>query len=65
MYKAIFIDIDDTLLDYIPCCREAFDAAIGELKIKNEELKITVVFGSQTRLAHGGGGDGVISGGVH
>lgn len=28
-YKAIFIDIDDTLLDYIPCCREAFDAAIG------------------------------------
>ena len=23
-YKAIFIDIDDTLLDYIPCCREAF-----------------------------------------
>ena len=41
MYKAIFIDIDDTLLDYIPCCREAFDAAIGEIKIKNEELKIT------------------------
>ena len=27
-YKAIFIDIDDTLLDYIPCCREAFDAAM-------------------------------------
>ena len=27
-YKAIFIDIDDTLLDYIPCCREAFEAAI-------------------------------------
>ena len=31
-YKAIFIDIDDTLLDYIPCCREAFDAAIEGLK---------------------------------
>lgn len=31
MYKAIFIDIDDTLLDYIPCCREAFDAAMNEL----------------------------------
>lgn len=31
MYKAIFIDIDDTLLDYIPCCREAFDAAMREL----------------------------------
>lgn len=28
-YKAIFIDIDDTLLDYIPCCREAFDAAMS------------------------------------
>jgi len=40
-YKAIFIDIDDTLLDYIPCCREAFDAAIQELKIKNYELKIS------------------------
>ena len=30
MYKGIFIDIDDTLLDYIPCCREAFDAAMPE-----------------------------------
>jgi HAD superfamily hydrolase (TIGR01549 family) len=30
-YKAIFIDIDDTLLDYIPCCREAFDAAISQI----------------------------------
>ena len=39
-YKAIFIDIDDTLLDYIPCCRTAFDKAIEELKIKNYELKI-------------------------
>lgn len=27
-YKAIFIDIDDTLLDYIPCCRAAFDEAM-------------------------------------
>ena len=40
-YKAIFIDIDDTLLDYIPCCREAYGSAIRELKIKNEKLKIT------------------------
>jgi HAD superfamily hydrolase (TIGR01549 family) len=31
MYKAVFIDIDDTLLDYIPCCREAFDAALGAI----------------------------------
>ena len=30
-YKAIFIDIDDTLLDYIPCCRAAFDAAMESL----------------------------------
>ena len=29
-YKAIFIDIDDTLLDYIPCCREAFEFALPE-----------------------------------
>ena len=30
MYAAIFIDIDDTLLDYVPCCREAYDAAMPE-----------------------------------
>lgn len=30
MYRAIFIDIDDTLLDYIPCCREAFESALPE-----------------------------------
>ena len=30
-YKAIFIDIDDTLLDYIPCCREAFDSALDAI----------------------------------
>lgn len=31
MYKAIFIDIDDTLLDYVPCCREAFCSAMEAL----------------------------------
>jgi len=31
MYKAIFIDIDDTILDYVPCCREAFNAALSAL----------------------------------
>jgi len=36
-YKAIFIDIDDTLLDYIPCCREAFDAAMRNLTPSLEE----------------------------
>lgn len=30
MYRAIFIDIDDTLLDYIPCCRESFELALPE-----------------------------------
>ena len=30
-YKAIFIDIDDTLLDYVPCCREAFDFALSQI----------------------------------
>ena len=30
-YKAIFIDIDDPLLDYIPCCREAFDSALDAI----------------------------------
>lgn len=29
-YKAFFIDIDDTLLDYVPCCREAYNAAMPE-----------------------------------
>lgn len=33
-YKAVFVDIDDTLLDYIPCCKEAFDYALQELKDK-------------------------------
>ena len=34
-YKAVFWDIDDTLLDYIPCCREAFFAAMNELRDKH------------------------------
>ena len=38
-YKAIFVDIDDTLLDYIPCCREAFDAALQT--ITNHQSPIT------------------------
>ncbi|MCR5049570.1 MAG: HAD-IA family hydrolase [Paludibacteraceae bacterium] len=34
-YKAIFLDIDDTLLDYVPCCKEAFDRSMEELKKLN------------------------------
>lgn len=30
-YQAVLIDIDDTLLDYVPCCREAFDVALKAL----------------------------------
>lgn len=45
-YKAIFLDIDDTLLDYVPCCRAAFDASACVLdefehrgrKIEGDEL---------------------------
>ena len=41
MYKAIFIDIDDTLLDYIPCCRAAFDAAMKEINRNTQNTPIT------------------------
>ena len=40
-YKAIFIDIDDTLLDYIPCCRAAFDAAMKEINRNTQNTPIT------------------------
>ena len=43
-YKAIFIDIDDTLLDYVPCCREAFDAAMDTLSAERS------VFSQQSGL---------------
>lgn len=32
MYKGIFLDIDDTLLDYIPCCRAAFEEAMKRIQ---------------------------------
>lgn len=47
-YKALFIDIDDTLLDYVPCCREAFDAALASLSaewaISSDELNVNELF---------------------
>ena len=57
-YKAVFIDIDDTLLDYIPCCREAFDYALQELKAKkyascapqNEDYLFQLFFAISGRL---------------
>ena len=40
-YKAIFIDIDDTLLDYIPCCREAFERALDALRYTMYDVRCT------------------------
>ena len=55
MYRAIFIDIDDTLLDYIPCCREAFDFALAQIsnlqsQITNEEELFELFFAISGRL---------------
>ena len=46
-YKALFIDVDDTLLDYVPCCREAFDAAMSELReqAQNQNPSLTLPTG--------------------
>ena len=54
-YKAIFIDIDDTLLDYIPCCREAFDAAMKGLPnpgdgLRDEDELFQIFFSISGRL---------------
>ena len=52
-YKAIFIDIDDTLLDYIPCCREAFDHAINRINpsnLSNEDELFELFFAISGRL---------------
>ena len=55
-YKAIFIDIDDTLLDYVPCCREAFHEAMevirsrGEEEIGGEEKLFNLFFAISGRL---------------
>ena len=38
-YKAIFVDIDDTLLDYIPCCRQSFDEALQLIQMDHLEDK--------------------------
>ena len=40
-YKAIFIDIDDTLLDYIPCCREAFECALDAIGCTKDDVRCT------------------------
>ncbi len=52
-YKAIFIDIDDTLLDYIPCCREAFHEGVKELRsegVKEEDELFQLFFEISGRL---------------
>ena len=55
MYRAIFLDIDDTLLDYIPCCREAFDFALAQIAndpstMTNEEELFVLFFSISGRL---------------
>ena len=40
-FKAIFIDIDDTLLDYVPCCREAFDRAMEAIESTEYRIQST------------------------
>lgn len=49
-YKAIFIDIDDTILDYIPCCREAFDAALRALNEETDDKLFDLFFSISGRL---------------
>ena len=49
-YKAIFIDIDDTILDYIPCCREAFDAALEALHEPSTDALFELFFSISGRL---------------
>ena len=55
-FKAIFIDIDDTLLDYVPCCREAFDRAMdaigseGVKELKSEDELFDLFFSISGRL---------------
>ena len=55
MYRAIFIDIDDTLLDYIPCCREAFDFALSQInhypsQLTNKDELFELFFSISGRL---------------
>ena len=40
-YKAVFVDIDDTLLDYIPCCREAFEHALNALEMSYDQTPLS------------------------
>ena len=49
-YKAIFIDIDDTILDYIPCCREAFDRALEALNASSTDELFDIFFTISGRL---------------
>ena len=49
-YKAIFIDIDDTILDYIPCCREAFDCAMEALHESSSDALFELFFSISGRL---------------
>lgn len=49
-YKAIFIDIDDTLLDYNTCCRQAFDFAMEAIHEPSSDELFTLFFDIADRL---------------
>ncbi len=49
-YKAIFLDIDDTLLDYDICCRQAFDHAMKAICQPSSDELFQLFFAISGRL---------------
>jgi FMN phosphatase YigB (HAD superfamily) len=49
-YQALFFDIDDTLLDYRPCCRQAFDYAMRCLISNTDDELFELFFDISGRL---------------
>ena len=49
-YKAIFLDIDDTLLDYDICCRQAFDYAMEAIGHPSSDELFQLFFAISGRL---------------
>lgn len=49
-YKAVFLDIDDTLLDYNICCRQAFDYAMLAINQPSSDELFRLFFDIADRL---------------
>lgn len=49
-YKAVFLDIDDTLLDYDTCCRQAFDYAMEAIHEPSSDELFRLFFDIANRL---------------